>query len=775
MILQHFWAKTGLRGQFVFLFLLISLVPLIIVSLLAYYYGVSALENTIGENLGQIAKEKLVRADRSILDRLSKIVPYIESLAPAVSQANGKNSSELPLTVVLLQINNELKDDIRQLEGYAGSYSKVIITNLHRQVIQASNSSLYLQEIHSDWWAMAYNNGYGYDQVGDVQYNQETQHHFLPATLPIRDSKNQVVGILHVEITLPELSDLVEKTGPEDGVESDIQVAIIDKTGKVISASPENNYSFGDDIEMSHAAMKAINAAKGSDEYYGYEMEEEAEQISDLETHETMKGEKKVYGWARTRMWESNHLLRDAQGNQNFEKWTVLVSLPASIAFSGITILTRQILIFTMVICILIIPIALIFSQRIVTPIMRVAIAARAIGHGEFDQEIPITTNDEVGILAAEFNAMRQNLKSAVEKLMAEEKKMTAVVDGLAEGLILVDSKDHILHINPAAEYILEIEVPNSGEVLTKVVEDDQLTKIFKENKDLIAENQVATSEVTLNHKKDGQTILRVIATAFLDEVGDVLGTVYLFQDITRDKEIDQMKSDFISLVSHELRTPLTSIIGFVSFILDGKTGTINEKQRDSLMRVHRQSKRLAALINDLLDISRIEAGRIEMKREPTSILEIAKQRFDEIKPQADEKSLQFSLIAPDSLPLTCGDGERIGQVLINLMGNAIKFTPEKGRVVLKLKSDGKIIHVEVIDNGFGVPVENRQKVFEKFYQHGDIHTRQEGGTGLGLSIAKSIVEVHGGRIWVDDGEGGRGSNFQFVLPLVEIGDGETV
>ena len=235
------------------------------------------------------------------------------------------------------------------------------------------------------------------------------------------------------------------------------------------------------------------------------------------------------------------------------------------------------------------------------------------------------------------------------------------------------------------------------------------------------------------------------------------------------------MKSDFISLVSHELRTPLTSIIGFVSFILDGKTGTINEKQRDSLMRVHRQSKRLAALINDLLDISRIEAGRIEMKREPTSILEIAKQRFDEIKPQADEKSLQFSLIAPDSLPLTYGDGERIGQVLINLMGNAIKFTPEKGRVVVKLKSDGKIIHVEVIDDGFGVPIENRQKVFEKFYQHDDIHTRQQGGTGLGLSIAKSIVEVHGGRIWVDDGEGGRGSNFQFVLPLVEMGYGATV
>ena len=775
MILQRLRAKTGLRSQFVFLFLLISLVPLIIVSLLAYYYGVRALENTIGENLGQIAKEKLVQADRSILDRLTNILSYIESIAPVVSQANGNNSSELPLTVVLLQINNELKDDIRQLEGYAGSQSKIIITNLHRQIIQASNSSLYLQEIDSDWWVTTYNNGYGYDQVGNVQYNQKTRLHFLPTSLPIRNSKGQVVGILHAEITLPELSDLVKKIGPEDGVESDIQVAIIDKTGKVISASRENNYSFGDDIEMSHAAMKAINAAKGSDEYYGYEMEEEVEQINDLETNETIKGEKKVYGWARTRAWENNSLLREARGDRNFEKWTVLVSLPASIAFSGITILTRQILIFTMIISILIIPIALFFSQRIVTPIMQVATAARAIGHGEFDQEIPITTNDEVGILATEFNAMRQNLKSAVEKLMAEEKKMTAVVNGLAEGLILVDSKDHILHINPAAEHILEIEEPNSEEILAKVIENDQLAKIFKEDKELISENQVATSEVTLNHKKDGQMVLRVISTAFLDEVGEVLGTVYLFQNITRDKEIDQMKSDFISLVSHELRTPLTSIIGFVSFILDGKTGTINEKQHDSLVRVHRQSKRLAALINDLLDISRIEAGRIEIKREPTSILEITKQRFDEIKPQADEKELKFSLIVPDSLPLIFGDEERIGQILTNLMGNAIKFTPEKGRVAVKLKSDGKIIHVEVIDDGFGVPIENRQKVFEKFYQHGDIHTRQQGGTGLGLSIAKSIVEVHGGRIWVDDGEGGRGSNFQFVLPLVDIDEGATM
>jgi signal transduction histidine kinase len=233
------------------------------------------------------------------------------------------------------------------------------------------------------------------------------------------------------------------------------------------------------------------------------------------------------------------------------------------------------------------------------------------------------------------------------------------------------------------------------------------------------------------------------------------------------------MKSEFVSLVSHELRTPLTSIIGFISLILDGKTGKINQKQYESLSRAQRQSKRLAALINDLLDISRIEAGRIEMKREQVHIDWIAKRRIEELRLQADEKAITLLLDAEYNLPVLIADADRIGQVFINLIGNAIKFTPYGGKVTVKLSKSPQHVsaadgfHVEIIDTGPGIPAEEREKVFDKFQQLGRTRTRQQGGTGLGLSIASGIVEAHGGKLWVDVGDNRQGCNFQFFIPFV--------
>jgi signal transduction histidine kinase len=223
--------------------------------------------------------------------------------------------------------------------------------------------------------------------------------------------------------------------------------------------------------------------------------------------------------------------------------------------------------------------------------------------------------------------------------------------------------------------------------------------------------------------------------------------------------------------VSHELRTPLTSIIGFISLILDGKTGKINQKQYESLSRAHRQSERLAALINDLLDISRIEAGRIEMKREKVHIDRVAKRRIEELRPQADEKAITLLLDANPNLPLLIADADRVGQVFINLIGNAIKFTPDGGRVTVRISNyphNGSVadgLHVEIIDTGPGIPPDEREKVFDKFQQLASTRT-QHGGTGLGLSIASGIVEAHRGKLWVDAGDNGHGCNFQFFIPL---------
>ncbi|MDE0042907.1 MAG: HAMP domain-containing sensor histidine kinase, partial [Candidatus Poribacteria bacterium] len=288
--------------------------------------------------------------------------------------------------------------------------------------------------------------------------------------------------------------------------------------------------------------------------------------------------------------------------------------------------------------------------------------------------------------------------------------------------------------------------------------------------------HQTMIAEVNVNGNQsngDSSRVLRIISSHFSDEHNNVAGTVYVFDDITNEHEIEQMKSEFVSLVSHELRTPLTSIIGFISLILDGKTGKINQKQHESLSRAHRQSKRLAALINDLLDVSRIEAGRIEMKQEQVKIDWIAERRIEELRPQADEKAISLLLEAQSHLPSMIGDGDRIGQILVNLIGNAIKFTPNNGKVTVRISkslqngSATEGVHVEVVDTGPGIPTEEREKVFDKFRQLGSVQTRQpHGGTGLGLSIAAGIVEAHGGHLWVDVGDNGLGSNFQFFIPL---------
>ena len=746
--------KMGLRGQLVLLFLLVSFIPLLIVAFLAREFGVRALEKTIGENLKRLAQEKLVQVDHSIYFPLNAFWGEYDSIRDAVILASNGSNDEA--------IQGQFADLLKRLEGIAGPRGEIIITDSRGEVILASNPRLHRRKINAKWWEHTYNEGIGHGFVDDLQYNADMKVHVLPAAFPIfASSGTKVVGILRAVITLPNLSDAVRVTQGKEGTGQGLEAVLMTAHGRVITSSAENKYAFEEHIEMTDAAMEAINSAKTDDQsadFSGYERESGID----------MQGDKRVYGWARTQLWRSEPW----KENQNFTDWTVLVSQPESLAFHEMNLLTKNVLTFTLISCVIVIPIAWVVSRRIVKPIMRIARASRAIAKGNFDHQVPVTSNNEVGVLAQEFNSMRDDLKDAIEQITKEDKMMTAIVNSLAEGLVLVDGRHRVLHINPAAEYLLNVRADQVGEELTLIVQDLTLARALKETEGKASSNETVNSEVSLDQEGEIST-LRIIASPFLDEEGAVLGTVYVFDDITREKEIDQMKSDFVSLVSHELRTPMTSIIGFVSLILEGKTGPINDKQRRSLVRVQHQAERLAALINDLLDISRIEAGRIQMKQEEISVSEIAEQRIEEISPQADAKSIELRLFASESLPHTIGDQERIGQVFTNLIGNAIKFTPESGKIAVRIGTDGTLsgksdraLHIEVIDTGEGIPIEERERVFNRFHQLGNINTRQEGGSGLGLSIVKSIVESHGGTVWVDDGYEGHGSNFQFTLPI---------
>jgi signal transduction histidine kinase len=258
---------------------------------------------------------------------------------------------------------------------------------------------------------------------------------------------------------------------------------------------------------------------------------------------------------------------------------------------------------------------------------------------------------------------------------------------------------------------------------------------------------------------------LQVHTAQVIDDAGRYLGRVFVFHDVTREREIDQMKSDFIDLVSHELRTPLTNIIGFVSLMLEGETGEINEAQRRSLASVQRQARRLSALITDLLDVSRIEAGQVTMRQETVDLAAVAEAMLQELQPQAREKNLTVHFMAAPNLPPVRGDTERLSRVFTNLLGNAFKFTPPGGEVSLTLNVVNGELQGQVRDTGPGIPAEDLPRIFDKFFQVERVATRKSGGTGLGLSIVRGIVEAHGGRVWANSVVG-EGTVFTFALPI---------
>jgi len=240
-------------------------------------------------------------------------------------------------------------------------------------------------------------------------------------------------------------------------------------------------------------------------------------------------------------------------------------------------------------------------------------------------------------------------------------------------------------------------------------------------------------------------------------------------------KELDRLKSDFVANVSHELRTPLTAIKGAVDLILREVTGSLNEKQTHYLTRVRSNTQHLAGLISDLLDLSKIEAGKFEFQSTRVSLGGLVHEVVETLRPIAAEKPLELEVTAHEPSVLVWADRDKVRQVLTNLIGNAIKFTPPHGKVMVSsASSDTDWVRVSVSDTGPSIPADERQRIFEKFYQVAEIGGPKPKGTGLGLAISKTLVELHGGKIWVES-EPGRGSNFYFTLPAAPSGEAKSL
>ncbi len=364
---------------------------------------------------------------------------------------------------------------------------------------------------------------------------------------------------------------------------------------------------------------------------------------------------------------------------------------------------------------------------------------------------------DEVAGLARSLNRMADQLEERLALLARERNQLRTVLDGMVEGVLLTDEKGTILLANRAFERIFDAIPPVQGR---RPLETARIPELQEAVDAALEAAEPVTREIALGGARD-KTILASLAA--IRERERTVGAVAVFHDVTELKNLERVRREFVANVSHELRTPLTAICGYAETLRDG--GLQDPRRSAEFVDViHRHARRLQALIEDLLELSSIEQGQARLLIEPVALRDVAAQAEGVVRPAVSQKRQSLSIRIPEGLPPPLADRDRLAQVLINLLDNAVKFTPEGGRIAVSASAgDGRVV-LSVSDTGIGLPAEEVGRVFERFYRVDRSRDRREGGTGLGLAIAKHLMQAMGGSIEVESTPGD-GTTFRLSLP----------
>lgn len=357
------------------------------------------------------------------------------------------------------------------------------------------------------------------------------------------------------------------------------------------------------------------------------------------------------------------------------------------------------------------------------------------------------------------------------KKIIEEENELIdAIVGGMREGLLLVGSDDNIIAINDAAEYLLGISKTSGA----KQVHNFIISELVGGRKTKGSVRGATEREIIV--ERPHKMIIHISVTPIFDKSNRLIGRSILVTDITREKEIEQMKSDFVGLVSHELRTPLAAIREAVSLMNDEVVGPVNEKQKKCLSITLKEADRLARIIDNILDLAKIESGKLKLRVRPERVKLMVDQVLLSMEPKIKANGVKVLVRVSPKMPRVLVDRDQIVQVFTNLLGNALKFTPRNGSITIsamyegesgdkKMNTKQKYIVASVADTGPGISKSDQKKLFKKFSQLSTGLSRQTGGSGLGLVISKEIISKHGGTLWVES-DHGQGATFSFTLPV---------
>lgn len=399
-------------------------------------------------------------------------------------------------------------------------------------------------------------------------------------------------------------------------------------------------------------------------------------------------------------------------------------------------------------------------SKTITNPIQEVTKRAGLMAKGDFDHKIEVKSDDEIGKLTDMFNFLTMRLKDTLEEISDEKEKVEAILTNMADGVIALNDEDEIIHINPAARKMLSMKNNNNDKQ-----NEEKIKRIFKIDFDELFKKQTNPKETLVQIKK--LTLKAIIAPLNRDD--RIVGIIIVLQDITKQHRLENMRKEFVANVSHELRTPLTTIKSYTETLLEG---ALEDKNIAStfLGVVNNEVDRMTRLVSDLLELSRLDSKETRWNKVAVNSGYIVGEVISKLQMSIKQKGQEIKVDIPERAPDIFVDKDKIEQVLQNILSNAIKYTPENGKIFVKLEEQGNETKIVIKDTGVGIPKEDLPRIFERFYRVDKTRSREQGGTGLGLSIAREIIEAHDGKIGIES-ELGKGTSVILSIPAISHAD----
>jgi len=557
---------------------------------------------------------------------------------------------------------------------------------------------------------------------------------------------------------------LVVATVVVDRVYIDRLSAQLESQAEIVALAVKDARARGDDhdeivefLEQSAALADNRMTLIGAD---GQVLADTGAEASDMDNHgtrpEVLEARERGVGQAKRDSETLNEpFLYVAVSVPDDEGSVLRLAVPVTGVDQAIDAMQRIVLAAILVVLALTLLAAWLTGRRLARPLSELQETANAVAAGDFTARAEPSDVSEIAVVGQAFNSMAERLHAVIEADRHTNARLEAIMAGLVDGVVLTDGEGNILRMNEAASRMLDADIETAiGRPFVQVSRDHEIWIVLRD-----ALRGKKKPSATVEHGIERMSLL--VTARALQEDGELLGLMVL-RDVSELRRLELVRREFVSNVSHELRTPLTSIRALVETL---EAGALDEPDlaQDFLSRIIGEVDRLNALVEDLLDFARLEAGRVPLNLQLVDIGEAIRIGADRLRPQIERARLDLHIdIAPD-LPEIEVDTKRIEQVMINLVHNAIKFTPPDGAITVRVYQRKGNIVTEVQDTGVGIPHDEQARLFERFYKSDK--ARRSEGTGLGLAIAKNIVLLHGGKIEVES-EPGEGAIFRFMLPI---------